>query len=308
MTVGSVIVSYRTPHLTRQAAASALDAGMDEVTVLDNASGDDTVTILRAMDDKRLLVIQSETNAGFGTAANRGFATIRSDSVVFLNSDAQLSTTAKNRMLAELYRSGGGAIIGPRLVSPGGSIQPSAGLLPRPYDLALRAVGLHTVGRWMAEVPVLGRHVRRMRLVREYGSAPSANATIQTDMVSGACFAIGREAFEALGGFDERFFMYFEDADLCRRAAAAGLPIRYVPDAVVTHIGGASSSDDYHFGPFHARAMRQYLGKWYGPTGSSLAMLLLWLRAVAFTIALRPGMRRAWRAWWAALRDTDPRR
>jgi GT2 family glycosyltransferase len=127
-------------------------------------------------------------------------------------------------------------------------------------------------------------------------------------MVSGACFAIGRQAFEELRGFDERFFMYFEDADLCRRASAAGMPIRYVPDAVVTHIGGASSSEDYHFGPYHARSMRQYLGKWYGPPGSALAIVLLWLRAVGFSVTFRPQAKRAWRALWAALTDEDPRK
>ncbi len=71
-------------------------------------------------------------------------------------------------------------------------------------------------------------------------------------MVSGACFAIGAAAFEEIGGFDERYFMYFEDADLCRRATAAGWPIRYLPDVVVDHVGGASSAVDYHFGPRHA--------------------------------------------------------
>jgi N-acetylglucosaminyl-diphospho-decaprenol L-rhamnosyltransferase len=102
--------------------------------------------------------------------------------------------------------------------------------------------------------------------------------------------------------------MYFEDADLCRRAAAAGIPVRYVPSAVVEHIGGASTSEDYHFGPMHARSMRQYLGKWYGPGGSALGLCLLWLRAIGLTMALKPRSSRAWRALWAAVRDEDPRR
>lgn len=120
--------------------------------------------------------------------------------------------------------------------------------------------------------------------------------------------AIGRDAFWELGGFDERFFMYFEDADLCRRATAAGMPIRYVPSAVVIHIGGASSEGDYHFSPTHARALRQYVGKWYGPSGSALALILLWLRAVGMSLSLQGGAYRAWRALWAAATDADPRR
>jgi GT2 family glycosyltransferase len=126
-------------------------------------------------------------------------------------------------------------------------------------------------------------------------------------MVSGACFAIGREAFVELGGFDERFFLYFEDADLCRRALGAGMTISYVPNAVVPHIWGASSSEDYHFGPAHARSMRQYLTKWYGHPGGALAILIAWLRLIGFAVTARPATGRSFRAFLATLNRSGPR-
>lgn len=303
-----VIVSHRTPHLTEAAVLSAAGSEVDQIVVVDNASGDATIPVLRASTDTRVLVRENPSNDGFGAAANRGANEAGGEVIVFLNSDAAMSPGALGTLLAELEQWEGRAILGPRLIGPNGCVQPSAGLMPEPFDLAVRALGLHAVARWLATVPLIGPVVSRSRTSREYASAQNATEPFDTSMVSGACFAIGRDAFWELGGFDERFFMYFEDADLCRRASAVGMPVRYVPAAEVTHIGGASSSEEYHFGPPHARSMRQYLGKWYGPGGSILALGLLWLRAIGLTIAVRPGGTRAWRALWAAIRDEDPRR
>ena len=296
-----VIVTFRTPQLTVRAAASALAAGASEVLIIDNASGDETLPLLHQIPDGRVTVIEAQRNDGFGTAANRGARESTSASLVFLNSDAELTLQALDVLVAELERCEGRAIVGPRVVGTDGSVQRSAGLLPNPTDLALRALGLHHLGRWLASVPMLGSIVRGSRIVDEYDSALTANSAIDTSMISGACFAIGRAAFARLGGFDERFFMYFEDADLCRRSSAAGIPIRYVPEAVVKHVGGASSMGDYRFSPMHARSMRQYLEKWWGPPGAALALMLLGTRLIGHAITFRPGTRRAFEALRAAI-------
>ncbi len=307
--MSAIIVSYRTPELTLRAATSALGADADiEVVVADNDSGDGTVEALNALQERRLRIEARPSNGGFGVAANLAASRSFGEYLVFLNSDAELSPDGVRHLVAEASAHGGRCVVGPRLIGISGEVQPSAGLRPGPLDLTVRALGLHTLRRRLAAVPLVGSLVPGSRMAREYASAETATKTIDTNMVSGACFAIGRNAFRELGGFDERFFMYFEDADLCRRAAAAGMPIRYVPSAVVTHIGGGSSSEDYHFGPLHARAMRQYLGKWYGPAGSVFALMLLVIRAMGMTLTLQRGAPRARRAFWAALRDEDPRR
>jgi N-acetylglucosaminyl-diphospho-decaprenol L-rhamnosyltransferase len=303
-----VIVSYRTPDLTSAAARSALAAGADRVIVVDNRSGDDTPHLLRAIGDPRVVVVENPVNSGFGTAANIGARDVSADALLFLNSDAELTTEAADHLLAELARWRGRAIIGPRLVAPDGAVEHSAGLLPVPSDIAVRALGLHVIGWWLAALPVVGPLVRRTRFLREYASAEVAKEVFDTSFVSGACFAMGREAFQELGGFDEQYFMYFEDADLCRRATARGMAIRYVPSAVVTHVRGASTMGDYPFGPLRSRSMRQYLRKWYGLPGWALAIVLLWLRALRHSVGFHPGSKRAWRSFWAARSDEDPRK
>lgn len=302
-----ILVSYRTPELTERAAGSALSqqGSAVEVIVVDNASGDDTLGRLHHLPDQRLRTAENDANLGFGAAANRGARMAHGDVLLFLNSDAELAPGVADALGAEVERHGGRAIVGPRLVGPDGTIQRSTGRVWGPLALGVRALGLHRLATALRGLPLVGGAVGQSALARSYDTAAAVDDPVDVNVVTGACFAVGRVAFWELGGFDERFFLYFEDTDLCRRAAAAGMRIRYLPQAVVTHIGGASSSEDYHFGPAHARSMRQYLGKWYGPGGAALAVLLLWLRAVAFSLTLRPAAGRSWRALWAALRPGD---
>ena len=301
-----MIVSYRTPELTVAAVRSALAVGsVGQVVVVDNAPGDPTVDHLSEIADSRLVVIANPTNVGYGTAANQGARAMSGRYTLFLNSDAVVGADAVEALVKELRNHEDRAIVGPRLIGPNGQIQRSAGLLPGPFDLAVRALGLH---RLALHTSLVSRLAGRTRLSTEYASAVTATVPMSTNMVSGACAAIGTDAFRELGGFDERFFLYFEDADLCRRAARARMAIRYVPTAIVSHVGGASSSEDYHFRPHHARSMRLYLHKWYGLPGDAVALSLLWLRWIGFAIVRRPSAAPALRALTAAIRDDDPRR
>lgn len=288
MTSSVVIVNYRTPDLSIRAARSALADGADQVVVVDNASGDDSLARLRTLVDDRLTVIASPTNGGFGSGANRGAAASTGDTLLFLNSDAAVRAGASAMLAAQVARDGGNGLAGPRLFGVDGVIQRSAGLLPRPDDLVIRALGLHRIAHRLSGIPLLRGAIARQPMSVEYEQAIEAAAPIETSMVSGACLAIGRRAFEAIGGFDERYFMYFEDADLCRRVTEAGWPIRYVPSAEVDHIGGASAPGDYRFGPLHGPSMVVYLKRWYGAAGGWLALLLLLARAAGLSLAMRP--------------------
>jgi N-acetylglucosaminyl-diphospho-decaprenol L-rhamnosyltransferase len=300
--ISVVIVSYRTPQLTASAAASVLRLpDVSEVIVIDNASGDETGDLLHALQDDRVQFVVNQSNAGYGQAANLAASMATTDLLLFLNSDAEIDAGAANVLVSEVLRHGGRCIAAARLVGEDGGVQRSAGLLPGPTDLTVRALGLHRLGRAVMRWPLVGRLARGNRLAREYDLALGSTEPISTTMVSGAVCAMGRDAFNEIGGFDQRFFLYFEDADLCRRALRTGMQIRYMPAAVVRHIGGASSTEDYHFSPRHARAMRQYLGKWYGPPGAALAVVLMFLRAVGITVGSPRGAGRAWRAVGATL-------
>ena len=301
--VSVLIVSYRTRELTLRAVTSALASGPDvEVVVVDNASGDGTVESLHALKEDRLRVEARASNDGYGVAANHATRLSSGEILVFLNSDAELPSDALSQLTADVRARRVRCVVAPRLVSLDGHVQLSAGLRPAPFDLAVRALGLARLRAIVDRVPLVSSMVRRSRLASEYRSAAEATEPMETSMVSFACAAMGRDAFAEVGGFDERFFLYFEDADVCRRAADAGMPIRYLPSAVVTHAGGASTVGDYHYTPMHARSMRQYLEKWWGSPGAALAILLLWLRLIGHALILHPGTGKAFAALRAAFR------
>ncbi len=306
-----IVVNYRTASLTESAVRSALGSGAAEVLVIDNASADDIGHRMAALGDPRVRVVSNDRNLGFGAAANRGASLTESEVVIFLNSDAVLGAGAVAALVDEVDMFEGRAIAGPLVLNPDETIQRSVGLLPRPDDLTVRALGLHVVAKAIARLPIVGRFLRSTSIGREYEAARQQRAT-EVTMISGACLAVDRGKFVQLGGFDDRYFMYFEDADLCRRARAAGWRIRFVPDAVVHHLVAGSTGRDYHFGPLHGPSMVVYLGRWYGRPGAALGLALLALRALASSVLLRPGSgfaRSAWRLGvdaYRAGRSTSP--
>ena len=126
------------------------------------------------------------------------------------------------------------AVVGPRILEPDGTRYPSARRFPSMLDAAGHAV--------LGDVVPNNRFTRRYRL----GYLDAVDVT-DVDWVSGACFLARRRALEELGGFDESYFMYAEDTDLCWRARRAGWGVAYVPDAVVTHLQGLSTARRPYF-------------------------------------------------------------
>ena len=178
-------------------------------------------------------LIRNANNVGFGRAVNQAVASSRAPLLLLLNPDCQLSTGATATLRAVLDAEPACAIVGPRILDPDGGVQGSArgdpdmltGLFGRTG--ALRAL--------MPFLPVAKRNV----LVED--AARSGASSVVVDWLSGACLLVRRDAFLAAGGFDERFFMYWEDADLCRRLRGQGFTIRYVPGASAVHQVGRSS-------------------------------------------------------------------
>lgn len=199
------------------ACLRALPQGAD-VVVVDNASSDDSVAIAEATG---AWVVRGDVNSGFGAACNRGARLGSAKTILFLNPDAVIDAEALERVVAALDDPSVG-VVSPRLVTPDGAKQQVKWPYPSARGAWREAAGLH---RLFAKV--------------EHPQAPPADG-----FVIGAVFAVRREAFEAVGGFDERFWLYGEETDLCRRIADLGWGVDYVANAVATHIGGASGGDD----------------------------------------------------------------
>ena len=195
--------------------------------VVDNASPDDSAALVRE-EHPSCELIELEDNLGFSCAVNAGVARGSADIVVVLNPDVELNTEALGRITKWIGGSGDPRIgaVGVRQEDPDGFLQLSIG--PRPS-----LVG--ELGRKLVQRR-LDRHDERVaNWLDRWLSIPR-----QVSWAAGSCLGIRRKAFDAVGGFDEDFFLYFEDIDFCLRLGDAGYGVKYDPCATVLHHRGAS--------------------------------------------------------------------
>lgn len=223
------IVSYNTQACLQDCLKSTMAQRPREVVVVDNASADGSAEMVaREFPDVRLVV--NAANVGFGAAANQALAQCTAPHVLLLNSDTQLLPGTLVALRDYLVDHPGAALVGPRLVTSDRRLQPSCFPYPTPFNALLE---ISRVGECLHTVPVLReRYLRTSRHCRSR----------VVPWVLGAALAIRRSAFEAVGGFDETFFMYGEEIDLCYRLAARGWQTHFAPVATVVHVGGASAA------------------------------------------------------------------
>jgi N-acetylglucosaminyl-diphospho-decaprenol L-rhamnosyltransferase len=267
MAVG--IVSFNTRDLLQRCLESVVAAGASDIVVVDNGSTDGTVQLVRTQfTDARLIV--NDQNRGYGPAANQAVAACSAPAVLLLNGDTRPAFDRLGALQEYLAKHPRVAVVGPRLENPDGSLQRSTYPFPTAADAFFGESGLHLAVR---RVPAL-----RDRFMRTWKHDRSR----RVPWVLGAALAIRRSAFEAVGGFDERFFMYGEEVDLCRRLAAAGFETHYVPLATVVHYGGVSARQN-------AAAMRRefilgerrYLRNHEAPLAARRVLLVLRIASAA---------------------------
>ena len=221
-----------------------------EAVVVDNASSDRSVDVVERFPHSRL--IRNATNVGFGRGVNQAVAVARAPLLLFINPDCRLMSGALSALRSVLDGEAGCAIAGPRILDPDGSVQGSARGDP---DMLTGFFG--RTGALRVLLPFLP--VARRNVVAEDAVRTGA-ASVVVDWLSGACMLVRRDAFMEIGGFDERFFLYWEDADLCRRLRARGYHVRYVPGATAVHQVGRSSRTARRSSirAFHASAYLYY--------------------------------------------------
>jgi GT2 family glycosyltransferase len=250
------VVSYRTPALLRRclAALEAERAQLDmEVTVVDNASGDGSAEMVSA-EFPWVRLIRNVRNAGFGAAHNQAMRTAVGRYLLVLNSDATPAPGALRTLAEFLDAHPGVAVAGPKLRYPDGTVQSSRRRFPTLATLFLESTQLQ---RLSSDNAVLRRY---------YVADRSDDEPQEVDWLVGACLCVRARAVSDVGVFDERFFMYSEEIDWCRRFRSAGWGIAYVPSAEVLHFEGASSRQDFAARDRLFQASKlQYAAKWHGP-------------------------------------------
>jgi GT2 family glycosyltransferase len=279
-----IIVNYNTtaelgPCL--QTVAADLSAVEWTGVVVDNASPDGGPGTSSGLPPE-IEIIRNSTNRGFGAAINQAARGGTSPLIWLLNPDCRVVPGAFAALSAELSRQPRCAVAAPRLLNADGSTQESARGEPTALTGLFGRHGL--LARLFPDASLTRQNLRAGDLSRTSESA-------DIDWAMGASLLIRRTVFDEVGGFDERFFLYWEDADLCRRTRDRGYTVRYVPSAQVTHVGEGSSRSARRFATtqFH-RSAYLYYATHVTPSRWNPGRWLAWL-------ALRL------RAWWRNLRS-----
>jgi N-acetylglucosaminyl-diphospho-decaprenol L-rhamnosyltransferase len=200
--------------------------------------------------DPAVSVVETGANLGFGSAANRGVAATAGEYVLILNPDTVVEPGTAKALSEALDRDPGLAVVGPRMENLDGTLYPSVRRFP---EMAV-AFGHAFLGLVWPANPA----TRRYRMLDWDHERPAADV----DWVGGACMLVRRSAFDLIGGFDEAYFMYVEDVDLCWRLGQAGWRIGYEPSARVVHaLGGSSRRVPYRMIAEHHRSLYRFVSK-----------------------------------------------
>ncbi len=255
--VDVVIVNYKSAAHTvncvqaarRVARQDGLVAG---IFVVDN--GGDAIDLGTALETSEdLHLIKNTKNHGFAAACNDGAQLGVAPYILFLNPDALLHEGALTGLASFLSQPDNAStgIVGPEIRNTEGDLVPSCSDVPTLLNLIVRSTGIHALHSGLGGDPYLP-------LSRHQSSGP-------VGQVMGAALMIRRSLFQTLAGFDESFFVYYEDVDLCARARAVGSNCYYLKSTTVTHIGRASSSQDSGFSlALHIRSRVTYARRHFG--------------------------------------------
>ena len=235
MDCSTIIVSYNTFELTQEAVHSALASGSafkHEVIVVDNASPDESARKLReAFPSEAYLnvhILDSGGNIGFSAANNLGAARASGRVLFFLNPDTVVHHDAIPQLVTFLDAHPGIGAVGPRVLNADGTDQPSVLTFFDARALVRHYLPLTALFRADA---------------RRYDPVPTSSGPV--DVVKGCAIAVRRDAFDAIGGWDEAYFMYAEETELCWQLCEAGYQTYYLREPVITHFGGVASREQY---------------------------------------------------------------
>jgi N-acetylglucosaminyl-diphospho-decaprenol L-rhamnosyltransferase len=219
--VVAVVVDYHADQFLIECVDSLFDNDVSQVVVVENG---EIGSVPAALLDHDVVLVSPGVNLGYGRGVNRGVAAARATPYVLVsNPDVVVHDGAVQALMEYLDHHRDVALVGPTILRPDGTVYPSMRVFPN-----VVLAGLHAI---LAPIRPNNPATKRYRSTRSDGSV---------DWVSGACFMVRRAAFEEVGGFDERYFMFAEDMALCWALRERGYRVTATSDAVVTHVEGVS--------------------------------------------------------------------
>jgi len=225
MEITFIIVNYRQQGLVKQCIKGIEQSAIRlsyEIIVVDNDSQDGTPEMLKK-DFPNVRVIQSPKNGGFGYGCNLGFRNARGEYFITINPDVAFVSSAAEKMHDFFVFHTSAGIVGPKLIHPDGSIQYSCRRFP---NLLIPLYRRTAIGK----IPFAKKALEKYLM-----ADVSHEKTTRVDWIFGAFLMIKRSHLEKVGYFDERFFLYYEDLDLCRRFWEKGFEIWYFPEVEFVH-------------------------------------------------------------------------
>ncbi len=255
--VAAVVVSRNSAGDLPGCLAALKAAGIAETIVVDNASSDGSADAARVAGAR---VIANTDNRGYGAGLNQGIAACATEAALCLNADVTVSRWAPGRLWAVMQEHPRLGVIGPRLFNPDRTLQPSANR---------RFPGLASYVADVSGFAGLKMRLYRTGFVRRVAGplwyGPLHWRTGPVAWVGGAALLVRRSAWEAVGGFDERCFLYYEEVDFCRRLAAAGWETWFCAEAEVVHGFPSSTAAEPALAAAAARRSRAlYFGRTEG--------------------------------------------
>jgi GT2 family glycosyltransferase len=264
--VSVIIVNWNTGNLLSR-CLQCIDADPAdlplEVIVVDNASSDDSLSLLREQFPT-VRVIANSDNVGFAKAVNQGIRAAQGEYFLLLNSDAFIYPGALNALWQAMEARPETGAAGCHLVYEDGRLQRSCFAFPTLWTESWRCLGLD---RFFPKSHIFGAYQMT------YWDLDDSR---EVDCIMGACLLIRRETLDEIGLLDERFFMFSEEVDLCYRMKQAGWKVFFVHDATATHIWGGSSrmiSRKSFLELYKSRVM--FFRKHYGPMNAFILKTLL---------------------------------
>lgn len=311
MSESAILVSFNSSDLLCRAVESCLNSRREmRIVVVDNGSTDGSPATIRERFPT-VEVVETGANLGFAVAVNRGAALAPGDDLLLVNPDAVLDPSTAEHLAAAAAAEPDRGLYGALIELEDGTIDPGyAKTLPTIWSLCCFATGLSSVARgsrWFDPESITKR-------------VPSEIESV--GMVSGCVVLVSAGAWKDLGGFDESYFMYAEDADLCARARALGYDPVVVPDAVARHVSGGTAATGATRQKLLLAGRATYLRRHWSPARARVGLVLLatgvGLRALVSTLSRRlPARNRrandrwsaAWRSrsdWWSGYTQSGP--
>ena len=231
MIISVILISYNTAKMSIEALDALFTSQGDfklEVFVVDNASKDDSVDLIRKAYPN-ITLIENSVNVGFGRANNQVLDLVTGDYVLLLNTDAFVQPDTLQKTLQYIESQPKCGVLGVRLIGRDGEQQPSCRYFPTPFNLFAYGFGLD---RWLPN----------LQMVEDANWDPSL--TKNCDWVPGCYYLVRKQVIDQVGLFDPIYFLYSEEVDHCFAVKKAGWEVVYYADVSVIHIGGESAKSD----------------------------------------------------------------